>query len=108
MHQLENSPKIDFLVCQNDSNYHLFSNARSISVFTNLDWQRSSPMTIEDSDWIISLPIEATECKFYLDGHIWSHLDQLPFLANEGWNCNNVINVPALSKISFRGGNFQL
>ena len=78
--------------CAFASNYHKFRDAATIAVHTDLDWEQPYEMSLVDGDWTVTLPPAAKQCKFVLDGYRWTTLDQMPFVGNQGWNCNNVLS----------------
>merc|ERR1712113_1071083 len=77
--------------CAFASNYHKFRDAKTIAVHTDADWKVGHEMELVEGDWKVILPSQARQCKFVLDGYRWTTLDQMPFVGNQGWNCNNVL-----------------
>jgi len=78
--------------CAFASNYHKFQDAQTVAVHTNVDWSVAHDMKLVDGDWTVTLPPRSHQCKFVLDGYRWTTLDQMPFVGNQGWNCNNVLH----------------
>jgi len=78
--------------CAFASNYHKFRDATSVAVHTDVNWSERHEMTLVNGDWIVTLPPKSLQCKFVLDGYRWTTLDQMPFIGNQGWNCNNVLD----------------
>ena len=77
--------------CAFASNYHKFRDAKTIAVHTDIDWTVGHEMELVEGDWKVILPAGSRQCKFVLDGYRWTTLDQMPFIGNQGWNCNNVL-----------------
>jgi len=77
--------------CAFASNYHKFRDAKTIAVHTDTNWSEGHEMELVEGDWTVILPAGSRQCKFVLDGYRWTTLDQMPFIGNQGWNCNNVL-----------------
>ena len=78
--------------CAFASNYHKFRDATTVAVHTDVNWSERHEMSLVDGDWVVTLPPKSLQCKFVLDGYRWTTLDQMPFIGNQGWNCNNVLD----------------
>ena len=46
---------------------NILKNAKSVEIFTDLNWSKSHAMSRDGDILKAAVPLEATECKFYVD-----------------------------------------
>ena len=51
----------------NSKSLDLLESAKSVEIFTDLNWNKGQTMTRSGDSWTAAVPFEATECKFVVN-----------------------------------------